>query len=190
MPLRSCDARTIAIAISFKDEQFGANQRRDTMQIAKISTFAIATALILAGIATWANSGHSSAQAAIATAQIDPFPLMANGETGSLRFADGVNPTRIDQPQRFGSASYSRLDAGQSTIRLDLPGLAVGVCSNWGWELDSFRADCSSARQRHPRLCGRAQHRSRSALRTSTHARRSGADRDPGKPCVLAAHAS
>jgi hypothetical protein len=50
------------------------------MQIAKISTFAIATALILAGIATWANSGHSSAQAAIATAQIDPFLLMANAK--------------------------------------------------------------------------------------------------------------
>ena len=48
--------------------------------IAKISTFAIATALILAGIATWANSGHSSAQAAIETAQIDPLPLMANAK--------------------------------------------------------------------------------------------------------------
>ena len=50
------------------------------MQIAKISTFAIATALILAGIATWANSGHSASQAEIGPSPIDPFSLMMNAK--------------------------------------------------------------------------------------------------------------
>ena len=48
--------------------------------IAKISLFGIATALILVGIATWANSGHSAAQAAIGLPQIDPFSLMATAK--------------------------------------------------------------------------------------------------------------
>ena len=48
--------------------------------IAKISLFGITTALILVGIATWANSGHSAAQAAIGLPQIDPFSLMANAK--------------------------------------------------------------------------------------------------------------
>jgi hypothetical protein len=46
--------------------------------IAKISIFGIAAALILAGIATWANSGHSAAQAAIEPTQINPMSLMSN----------------------------------------------------------------------------------------------------------------
>jgi hypothetical protein len=50
------------------------------MQIAKIGTFAIATALILAGIAAWASPSHSAVKAAIGPAQIDPFSLMANAK--------------------------------------------------------------------------------------------------------------
>jgi hypothetical protein len=50
------------------------------VQIAKISIFGIAAALILAGIATWVNSGHSAVQAAIASPQIDPMSLMATAK--------------------------------------------------------------------------------------------------------------
>jgi hypothetical protein len=63
------------------------------------------------------------------------FDLMPNGQDGRLAFADGQFPTIIDQPQRFGDGSYSRLDPGQSTIRLDLPIVAVGVSTAnqfWG----------------------------------------------------------
>jgi hypothetical protein len=63
------------------------------------------------------------------------FPLMANGETGRLQFADGQFPTRIDRPQRFGDKPYTVLDPGQSTIRLDVAGLAMGVSTanqTWG----------------------------------------------------------
>ena len=44
-------------------------------------SFGIATtALILVGIATWANSGHSADQAAIGLPQIDPFSMMVNAK--------------------------------------------------------------------------------------------------------------
>src|SRR5262249_49498576 len=56
------------------------NQRRDTMQIAKISTFALATALILAGIATWANSSHSAVENSFEGLRIDPFSIMVNAK--------------------------------------------------------------------------------------------------------------
>jgi hypothetical protein len=68
-------------------------------------------------------------------AQNAAFGLMANGETGSLGFADGVIPEQIDRPQRFGTAPYARLDPGQSTARLDWGGLAVGFSTAdqyWG----------------------------------------------------------
>lgn len=44
-------------------------------------TFGIAaSALILVGVATWANSGHSADQAAIGLPQIDPFSMMVNAK--------------------------------------------------------------------------------------------------------------
>ena len=64
-----------------------------------------------------------------------PFDLMPNGRTGRLVFADGRYPTTIDLPQRFGNDPYSRLDAGESTVRLDLPLLTAGVSTavqHWG----------------------------------------------------------
>ena len=48
-------------------------------RIAKISLFAIAAAaLILVGVTTWANSGHSASQAEIGSPPIDPFSIMMN----------------------------------------------------------------------------------------------------------------
>jgi hypothetical protein len=48
--------------------------------IAKISLFAIAAALILVGVTTWANSGHSASQAKIGPPPIDPFSIMMNAK--------------------------------------------------------------------------------------------------------------
>jgi hypothetical protein len=73
-------------------------------------------------------------------AQNQSFPLAANGQTGALRFADGVNPTTIDLPQRFGNGSYARFDPGQSTLRLDLPVVAIGASTanqEWGPAIDN-----------------------------------------------------
>ncbi|MGA2384168.1 MAG: hypothetical protein ABSG61_12120 [Gemmatimonadales bacterium] len=68
-------------------------------------------------------------------AQNAPFPLMANGETGTLAYGDGALPEQIDLPQRFGGGVYPRVDPGQSTARLDWGALAFGVTTAnqyWG----------------------------------------------------------
>ena len=63
------------------------------------------------------------------------FTLQDNGRAGDLQFADGRFPTRIDRPQRFGDGTYSRIDPGQSTLRIDLPVVALGASTAnqyWG----------------------------------------------------------
>ena len=68
-------------------------------------------------------------------AQNAAFRLEPNGQSGPLAYADGVNPTVIDSPQRFGKSAYSQLDPGQSTIRLDWHALALGLSTAnqyWG----------------------------------------------------------
>jgi len=66
-------------------------------------------------------------------AENQSFPLMPNGETTRLRFADGQFPLMIDLPQRFGTAPYSRIDIGESTLRADLYGLALGISTASQW---------------------------------------------------------
>jgi hypothetical protein len=68
-------------------------------------------------------------------AQNAAFRLMANGESGNLAYADGVLPSEIDRPQRFGKTGYARVDPGQSTARLDWGPLALGLSTAnqyWG----------------------------------------------------------
>jgi hypothetical protein len=68
------------------------------------------------------------------------FPLMQNGETGRLAFADGQLPTYIDRPQRFGLDPYSQLDWGQSELRFDGFGITAGVstANMWWGPTNSF----------------------------------------------------
>lgn len=66
-------------------------------------------------------------------AENQSFPLMPNGETGVLVYADPIRPRDIDRPQRFGSRAYARLDPGQSTIRVDLFGVALGLSTANQW---------------------------------------------------------
>src|SRR5262245_16433838 len=76
---------------------------------------------------TGSLSGGVAARAGPLSLQIEPlmfatqnqsFPLLVNS-TAPSPFADGVHPTDIDQPQRFGSGVYGRFDWGQSTVRLE-----------------------------------------------------------------------
>ena len=74
---------------------------------------------VLAPTAVWAQNAE--------------FPLQANGSTEP--FADGRSPASIDLPQRFGDGAYARLDPGQSTVRLDARGVALGLSTAdqvWG----------------------------------------------------------
>jgi hypothetical protein len=67
------------------------------------------------------------------SAQNRSFPLQANGSTTNP-FADPQFPRGVDRPQRFGTGAYSRIDPGESTVRLDLFGIAGGVSTaNMGW---------------------------------------------------------
>lgn len=72
-------------------------------------------------------------------AQNASFPLAANGRTGPQSFADAIYAT-IDLPQRFGDGSYQRLDPGQSTARLTLLRVSVGISTAnevWGPGIES-----------------------------------------------------
>jgi len=63
------------------------------------------------------------------------FPLLANGLAGERSFANGVAPYTIDLPQRFGDGPYARIDPGESSLRLDLFGVALGASTGseiWG----------------------------------------------------------
>lgn len=63
------------------------------------------------------------------------FDLIPTGAEGPLAFADGANPGSIDLPQRFGNDAYMRIDPGQSTLRLDVRAVTVGISTAsqaWG----------------------------------------------------------
>jgi len=50
-----------------------------------------------------------------------------------LRFADGDFPTNVDRPQRFGDKPYGAFDPGETTLRLDTHGVALGITSANEW---------------------------------------------------------
>jgi hypothetical protein len=69
------------------------------------------------------------------TSQNGDFALRPNGLAGDSRFADWRNPGTIDLPQRFGSSIYTRVDPGESEIRVDAGPFGVGVATGneyWG----------------------------------------------------------
>lgn len=93
------------------------------------------------GVTSWAQTGVSARWGPF-SAKLAPiafragnqsFALMANGQVGNLIFADGQLPGEIDRPQRFGNAPYARIDPGESTLRVDVAGIAAGIstASNW-----------------------------------------------------------
>lgn len=60
-------------------------------------------------------------------------PVVA--EVAGFPFANEFAAANIDRPQRFGESPYARLDAGQSSIRVDAFGLSAGASSGneaWG----------------------------------------------------------
>ena len=67
------------------------------------------------------------------------FPLMPSGNPANP-FLNGVNPTAIDLPQRFGNSAYGRFDLGQSSLRLDAGPLAAELSTAnqwWGPAIES-----------------------------------------------------
>ncbi|HEX6910989.1 MAG TPA: hypothetical protein VF142_11360, partial [Longimicrobium sp.] len=53
----------------------------------------------------------------------------------SIRFRDARTPRTVDLPQRFGDGSFARVDPGESWVRVDARGVAVGASTAtqvWG----------------------------------------------------------
>ena len=68
-------------------------------------------------------------------AQNAAFRLMPNQDPTVSPYADPVYGAEIDLPQRFGNRPYAVLDPGQSTLRLDAGGVALGISTAneyWG----------------------------------------------------------
>ncbi len=62
-----------------------------------------------------------------------PFELMPNGQKGLLAFNHGTFAGTVDLPQRFGDHAYSRLDPGNSYVRLDSRFVSLGVSTANEW---------------------------------------------------------
>lgn len=62
-----------------------------------------------------------------------PIALAPNGLSGPLRFGDPIEPGAIDNPQRFGETAFWRGALGQSTARVDLAGVTLGVSTANQW---------------------------------------------------------
>ena len=63
------------------------------------------------------------------------FDLRGNAREGERVFADGLRPDVVDLPQRFGPGRYGRVDPGESYLRADAGGVAVGISTAaqvWG----------------------------------------------------------
>jgi hypothetical protein len=68
-------------------------------------------------------------------AENTPFTIAANGYSGAYAFGDAFSAGGIDQPQRFGSGAYQRLSPGNSSVRLEAAGVALGFSTetqHWG----------------------------------------------------------
>jgi len=75
--------------------------------------------LVLAPMAFWAENRQ--------------FFIMPAVFNGIGPFANALHGG-VDLPQRFGDGAYSQIDPGQSTFRIDVPFVAVGVSTaNMGW---------------------------------------------------------
>ena len=69
-------------------------------------------------------------------AQNAAFTLMAPPPFSRSPYANPLFPLFIDQPQRMGGSAYSRLDPGESSIRVDASGLVASLSTaSVGWGL-------------------------------------------------------
>ena len=90
---------------------------------------------VRAGVAVRYGAFSAVLAPEITASQNADFPLMPIGLTADSAFRDPRYPNSIDHPQRFGDGSYVTADLGQSTVRLDYRGAALGISTAnqyWG----------------------------------------------------------
>jgi Capsule assembly protein Wzi len=87
-------------------------------------------------------------------AQNGDFRLMVQQRATRNRFQDALFPNLIDLPQRMGDGSYSRVDPGESSLRLRLgPVTATLSTASVGWGIgESFPAILGSNAGGFPRF--------------------------------------
>src|SRR5437879_5378042 len=93
------------------------------------------TAALQIGVAARYHSLSVTIAPLAFAAQNASLSLLANGDTGKFVYGDGVYVGAIDRPQRFGARPYTVLDPGQSTLRLDVGAVGLGVSTAnqyWG----------------------------------------------------------
>jgi hypothetical protein len=69
----------------------------------------------------------------VAWAANRPYAIVDNGVPGPGRFGDALEPFGIDAPQRFGDRAFTVATLGQSTARVDVVGLALGISTANQW---------------------------------------------------------
>lgn len=101
----------------------------------------------------WAGRGMTVSAAAgvqlrvgALSARLEPLVFWAENRdfdlvplADSIRFQDGRTPGIVDLPQRFGEGSFARVDPGESWVRVDARGVALGASTAtqvWGPALD------------------------------------------------------
>jgi hypothetical protein len=62
-----------------------------------------------------------------------PFELLPNGNPGPRAFNHGTVSDVVDFPQRFGDRAYSRLDPGNSYVRVDSRFISLGMSTANEW---------------------------------------------------------
>src|SRR5690606_1845485 len=100
--------------------------------------------------ALWAGRGIGASLTAGAEIRLGPFsaalaPIVTWQSNSEFDIRERTDTTRspfanpwtsgIDEPQRFGTGSFSRIDAGHSYVRADVRGLAAGFSNEtlrWG----------------------------------------------------------
>ncbi len=88
-----------------------------------------------AGVGFLAGPVHLRFEPIAFRAQNDAFPLFDEARTPADRLRDPLEPRNIDNPQRFGTGAYQRIDLGNSEARLTAGGVTAGVSTAriaWG----------------------------------------------------------
>jgi hypothetical protein len=94
--------------------------------------------------ATVAASGGFALRRGVLSVRVQPVAFLSQNASFALMptvipsrspFADAIEPMEVDAPQRFGDGVYGRVDPGQTTVRVDVLGLALGASTaneTWG----------------------------------------------------------
>ncbi|MFW6079409.1 MAG: capsule assembly Wzi family protein, partial [Gemmatimonadota bacterium] len=91
------------------------------------------TAAVRAGVALRLGPVTAAVEPLAFYQQNRPFPVPHADSRGFSTFADPQSTVFIDRPQRPGTDPVRRLDPGQSYVRLDAFGLAVGLSTENLW---------------------------------------------------------